>query len=89
MFISLIFLSGGKGSRIKTSIPKQYLPLGEKPVAFHSLDIFLRMPEISEYIVVADPEDLPIFSSKQGLRFALPGERRQDSVKYGLLKISE
>lgn len=89
MFISLIFLSGGKGSRLKTPTPKQYLPLGEKPVAFHSLDIFLRMPEISEYIVVADLEDLAIFSSKQGLKFALPGERRQDSVKNGLQKISK
>lgn len=88
MFISLIFLSGGKGSRLKTPIPKQYLPLGEKLVAFHSLDIFLGMPEISEYIVVADPKDLAIFSSKQGLKFALPGESRQDSVKNGLQKIS-
>ncbi len=37
-----VILAGGTGTRMKNApLPKQFLPLGEKPVMFHSLDTFL------------------------------------------------
>src|SRR3989337_1767411 len=39
-FVSAILLAGGKGKRMQSSTPKQYLPLGGKPLALYSLELF-------------------------------------------------
>ncbi len=67
--------------------PKQYLPLNGKPIALHSLDLFIKIPEISEIIIVCEPEHQSIFPPSA--IFAKPGQRRQDSVYSGLLKSSQ
>lgn len=85
---SLVFLAGGTGSRMGSSVPKQYLPLSGKPVALHSFEIFSHSPEIDEIIVVCDPLYRSLFHSEKPLLFALPGKRRQDSVYSGLLLTS-
>ena len=88
-FISLILLSGGKGLRMGTSLPKQYLPFLGKTLAWHSLDFFLKRKEISEIIVVCEEPHQNIFLEKHPkLIFAAPGEKRQDSVLSGLEKVS-
>ncbi|MBS0626082.1 MAG: 2-C-methyl-D-erythritol 4-phosphate cytidylyltransferase [Verrucomicrobia bacterium] len=85
--ISLILLAGGTGTRMGGPIPKQFLTLGNKPVALHSFDLFANFPEIGELIVVCAPLYQYFFSTKtKPLSFALPGERRQDSVFNGLQK---
>ncbi|HSW73299.1 MAG TPA: 2-C-methyl-D-erythritol 4-phosphate cytidylyltransferase [Chlamydiales bacterium] len=84
---SLILLAGGKGSRFGGTLPKQYLSLLKKPVALHSFDLFLEIPTISEIVVVCEPHYQHFFSSSsKPIAFALPGERRQDSVFSGLQK---
>lgn len=84
--ISLILLAGGTGSRMGTPLPKQFLPLGGKPVARHSFDLFAAFADISEIVVVCAPPHQNIFSTDaKPLAFALPGKRRQDSVHNGLL----
>mmetsp|Transcript_32013 Transcript_32013/g.35861 ORF Transcript_32013/g.35861 Transcript_32013/m.35861 type:complete len:310 (-) Transcript_32013:48-977(-) len=40
--VGFVLLAGGTGSRMKASMPKQYLPLGGVPVLHHSLDLFLE-----------------------------------------------
>ena len=44
------------------------------------------MPEISEYIIVAEQEYEELFPRKGSIAFASPGLRRQDSVYNGLQK---
>ncbi|MBQ3738529.1 MAG: 2-C-methyl-D-erythritol 4-phosphate cytidylyltransferase [Bacteroidales bacterium] len=34
-------LAGGKGTRVGTNIPKQFLNLGEKPIIIRTIDVFL------------------------------------------------
>lgn len=80
--LSIILLCGGKGLRIGGDVPKQYLPLGNKPVARHSYD---TLKEFGEMIVVAPSEWRHLFDEESTL-FAEPGERRQDSVWNGLQK---
>lgn len=87
MKISLILLAGGTGQRMNRQIPKQFLPLDNKPIALHSLEVFSQLEEIEEIIVVCHPTYNPLFTSFTD-RFALPGERRQDSVYNGLQKVS-
>jgi len=91
-FVSAILLAGGKGKRMQSSTPKQYLPLGGKPLALYSLELFASCPAIDEIIVVCDLFYQPLFrntaSNYPRLLFAPPGERRQDSVYQGLQKTS-
>jgi len=88
---SVILLAGGLGTRMQSSTPKQFLPLGNKPVARHSYDIFSSLAEIDEVVVVCAPEFRHFFldnPTAKPLAFAAPGKRRQDSVYNGLLATS-
>ena len=38
--ITAIILAAGKGSRMQSEMPKQYLPLFGKPILFYSLQAF-------------------------------------------------
>lgn len=89
MKISLILLAGGVGNRMKSNIPKQYLLLKNKPVAIYSFDLFCSIKEIFEIIIVCEKQYEHLFySSKKKFNFAIPGNRRQDSVFSGFTKTS-
>jgi 2-C-methyl-D-erythritol 4-phosphate cytidylyltransferase len=90
--IAVILLAGGIGSRMKSKTPKQFLSINNKPIAQYSFDIFITLPNISEIVVVCAPEFRHLFSlsnPKITLTFAMPGERRQDSVFNGLNAIQK
>ena len=88
---SAILLAGGKGSRFGGEIPKQYLKLKDKPIALFSFEALLFHPHISEVIVVCDPQyrEMFITSHVKPVKFADPGERRQDSVLSGLNQVKD
>lgn len=82
---SVILLAGGTGSRMQSTTPKQFLEIDLKPIACYSFELFLQIPEIDEIIVVCAPDFRSCFkSNSKPVVFALPGERRQDSVFNGL-----
>lgn len=83
MKTSVILLAGGKGVRMGGPLPKQFLPLQQKAIALHSLEVLLQLEEVEEVIVVCDP-DYHHFFSGLPVQFALPGELRQDSLYNGL-----
>jgi 2-C-methyl-D-erythritol 4-phosphate cytidylyltransferase len=92
MTVSVILLAGGKGLRMGSPIPKQYMSLNGKAVSEHSFDLFLTIPEVHEIIVVCSEDRQDIFhrlDSQKRIAFALPGERRQDSVFNGLQEVSK
>ncbi len=85
--ISVILLCGGKGTRMQVSTPKQFLKINQKLVAHYSFDVFEKMDEVAEIVVVCDPPYRNHFdcdSLSIPINFALPGKRRQDSVFNGL-----
>lgn len=74
------------------SMPKQFLELNGKPVALHSFDLFSRMSEFLEVVVVCPKEFQSLFLKKKlscPLHFAPPGKERQDSLWNGLAKVSK
>jgi 2-C-methyl-D-erythritol 4-phosphate cytidylyltransferase len=89
--VCAVLLAGGTGSRMGSSIPKQYLQLLEKPIACYSFELFLAMPLIDEIVVVCGPEYRQLFTAYPATKpvcFASPGARRQDSCYQGLLSAS-
>lgn len=89
MSISVILLSGGKGTRFGGPLPKQYLPINEKAAILHSFETFVNHPAVSEIIVVCEPSYRSLFPVLDSPRiaFAEPGALRQDSVYQGLEQI--
>lgn len=86
---SVVLLAGGMGTRMKSVIPKQYLPIHQKPLALYSFEVLASLPEVQDFIVVCEPQyDSLFYSSSKAkglnLQFARPGERRQDSVFNGI-----
>lgn len=89
---SLVFLAGGHGSRMGSPTPKQYLKVGNYPLAFYSFSTFLCLEELEQIVVVCESAYKDLFiqiakNKKHLISFALPGERRQDSVANGLEKL--
>ena len=40
-----LIVAGGKGTRIKSALPKQFLELNGKPILIHTLEAFYRYSE--------------------------------------------
>jgi len=83
MKMSAILLAGGKGVRMGTPLPKQFLPLNNYPLALYSLDVLLQVKQIKQIIVVC-AEEYRYFFAGMPVHFAHPGAQRQDSVYNGL-----
>ena len=88
-----LLLSGGKGTRLESSIPKQYLPVNGKMVILYSLATLLREPETDRVWIVAAREwqdRIRACMREEGLPeelfggFADPGVSRQGSIRNGL-----
>ena len=92
--VGIVLLAGGKGTRMKSNIPKQFLPLLGKPVFLRSLDVFLAMDKVVSNIVIVLDEiyrDQYSYLLNQDTRIAWadPGTERQDSVYNGINKIPD
>jgi len=94
MKVAAIIAAAGLGRRMQKNIPKTYLPLAGKPILIHTLEIFEKVPEVDEVLVVVHPEDLEFcqeeilapYPLKKVLRVVPGGKERQDSV-YNALKV--
>jgi 2-C-methyl-D-erythritol 4-phosphate cytidylyltransferase len=86
-----IIVAGGKGNRMGTELPKQYLELNGKPVVAYSLDAFEKS-FIDEVILVTAEEFLDYCKeeivNRYGYRkvkhIVAGGRERYDSVENGL-----
>lgn len=92
-----IIPAGGAGRRMKSGIPKQYLPLAGIPVLVHTLQAFHLSALIDEIFLVVPEEDIPEVRrdivSKYGISKVVlvlaGGGRRQDSVRNALSHVRD
>ena len=87
----VIIVAGGKGLRMGSDLPKQFLPMGDRPVLMHTLEVFRRYDETLQIIVVLPREQQDFWKQLcQKHSFAVEhtladgGETRFHSVKNGL-----
>lgn len=90
----IIIVAGGKGLRMGTDLPKQFMPIGGKPVLMHTLERFHNYdPRLR--IVLVLPKDHQLFWRElcEKHHFTVPhqiadgGKTRFESSKNGLAMI--
>lgn len=91
MKMGAVIVAAGQGSRMRSSISKQYLPLAGKPILIHTLSVFASHPEIAAITVVVPCGDEPMvreMAEQHGLgkikHIVSGGAERQHSVLRGL-----
>lgn len=89
-----ILVAGGKGTRIKSKLPKQFLELMGKPILMHTIEAFYRYSPTITIILVLPEDDFETWQSlcekhhfNKPLILQQGGESRFQSVKNGLEKI--
>lgn len=91
-----LIVAGGKGLRMGTDLPKQFLPIGGKPVLMHTLEAFYcYSPEVKLILVLPHSQQAYWQNLCAEYHFTVPhliadgGETRFHSVKNGLALIQE
>ncbi len=91
-----IIVAGGSGSRMKSSVPKQFLPLSNKPILVHTIEKFFKITDLT--IILALPVDAMVywekiaslyFSDLSRIKVVEGGKSRFQSVKNALFSIEE
>lgn len=91
-----IIVAGGRGERMKSSVPKQFLMLDEKPLLMHSINRFYQYDEWMEILLVLPENQIPYWNelcAKYNFtiyhQVIAGGETRFHSVKNALEVIRE
>ena len=96
MKTTAIILGGGAGRRFKKEVPKQFLPLADRPVIVHTVEVFQRSGSIDTILVVV-PEgwvrrcaaDLKTYGFHKVQAVIAGGETRQLSCWQALHKLKD
>ena len=95
MYRTALIVAGGKGLRMGSELPKQFLPIGGKPVLMHTLEAFHRFDKRMQLILVLPREQQGFWRElceTHGFNIrheiADGGETRFHSVKNGLALIN-
>ena len=90
-----LIVAGGKGTRIKSDLPKQFIELDGTPVLLHTLNAFDRYSPSLPVVLVLPEDDFELWNEITSRhRFTKPiilqkgGETRFQSVRNGLEKIN-
>lgn len=91
-----LIVAGGSGSRMNSTIPKQFIRIHGKPLLMHTFDVFYRFDKACEFIVVLSDAEIDhwralcrefAFNVKHTV--VAGGKTRFDSVKNGLKHIDD
>ena len=91
----VIIVAGGSGSRMQSSLPKQFMILAGEPVVARTINTFYEALPGAEIVVVLPEEHIPLWRNLSARFDVAPhrtvcgGKERFDSVKNGLKALSE
>ena len=91
----VIIPSGGKGLRLGTDIPKQYVKVNNKELIAYTIDVFEQCDEIDEIVIAAQKDYFDLlnkiikkYSFQKVIKIVEGGKERQDSVYNALSSLS-
>ncbi|WP_274654089.1 2-C-methyl-D-erythritol 4-phosphate cytidylyltransferase [Paenibacillus humicola] len=91
----VVVVAAGRGTRMGTAESKQYLPLRDKPILVHTLDVFNAMDEVGEIALVVPASDVRrcselvrAFGIDKTSAVIAGGGERQHSVRLGLTELT-
>jgi 2-C-methyl-D-erythritol 4-phosphate cytidylyltransferase len=93
--VSAIIVAGGKGKRMDSEIPKQYLDIAGKTILDTTLYKFEKSNEVDEIILVVNKEDIDYVKDEispfyNKISYVVSGGRtRVESVYQGLKKVKK
>jgi 2-C-methyl-D-erythritol 4-phosphate cytidylyltransferase len=92
----VVIVAGGNGSRMNSSIPKQFLLLKGKPVLYYAINTFLQTFDDCKIILVlpeehiaAGQEIIDAFFDYNRIEIVIGGRTRFHSVQNGLAKVDD
>lgn len=89
MRCAVIIPAAGSGTRFGSETPKQYLPLGDRPLIAHTIGRFHRFPAVERIVVCVAAEQLATMQEIAehfrwgNVKIVRGGESRQESVLRG------
>lgn len=93
---TVIVVAGGKGERMQTDIPKQFIELKSRPILMHTIDVFIQYNNQIEVIVVlpeSQIENWNLLCKKHAFevkhQVVAGGSVRFESVRNGLKVASD
>jgi 2-C-methyl-D-erythritol 4-phosphate cytidylyltransferase len=93
---AVLIVAAGRGSRMMQEVPKQYLPLGDHTVLWHTVQALLASAAIDQLRVVIHPDDRLLYKAAvvgiDDPRLCDPiegGASRATSVRFGLEALSQ
>ncbi len=95
-YVSAIILAAGSSTRMGGDTTKQWLEVNGIPTVAHSVIAFDKCPQISEIIICAKEDELPLykefktkFAISKPLLVTKGGKNRQSSALEGFKRISD
>ncbi len=92
----VIIVAGGNGSRMNSTIPKQFLLLKGKPVLYYAINTFLQTFDdckiilaLPEEHIAAGQEIIDAFFDYNRIDIVIGGRTRFHSVQNGLAKVDD
>lgn len=90
-----LVVAAGRGERLRTDLPKAFVSLAGRALLVHALEAVAGCREVDRVIPVVAPQDFERFAALRNELAHIPkllprvagGERRQDSVRAGLLAL--
>ena len=94
--VLVIIAAAGKGSRIKSAIPKQLIKIKGKPMLVKTTEAFEQNASVDDIIIVADKEHIGVYEGlfrdagiKKIRNIVTGGKSRQESVFNGLKELPD
>jgi 2-C-methyl-D-erythritol 4-phosphate cytidylyltransferase len=90
-----LITAAGKGQRMQSELPKQYLPLGGKPILAQTIQVFEDCPSVDGIYVIVPQDQMDLvqkevverYCFKKVLKVVRGGKMRQQSVWNGIRAI--
>jgi len=92
--IGVVIAAGGTGTRMSSSLPKQFLKLAGKPILLHTVERFISLENVVQIIIALPSRHIAAARSmlrrkawRVAVRCVRGGASRQESVRRGVASI--